>query len=183
MLKFSITVSVEPTWEPLSLTEAKDHLRVTDSTDDNDISAMIEAGRRHLEIETRRSIPQQTRLLKFDDGWPPFPIQLPYGPLQSVSSISYLDSNGDSQTWSSANYEVDTARDVIHLAYNVTTPSVRIIQNAVTITYVAGYASRAAIPEMFRHALKLWLDAEFNGCEVSARYWDIVAKLHDGSYP
>jgi len=66
---------------------------------------------------------------------------MPLPPLVSVTSISYIDTAGDSQTWSSSNYTVDTSREPggIFPAFNQSWPATREQANAVTVRFVAGY--------------------------------------------
>jgi uncharacterized phiE125 gp8 family phage protein len=75
-----------------------------------------------------------------------------------VTSIYYIDPDGNSTLWSSTNYvlvkNVEPARIV--LAYNCTWPATRYQAQAVTIVYVSGYgASASAVPQRCIHALKL----------------------------
>ncbi len=78
-------------------------------------------------------------------------------PLSSVTSIGYVDSNGDSQTFSSDDYDVDTTSEPgrIALAYGEVWPTTRSDINAITLTYVAGYgATAASVPEGIKTAIK-----------------------------
>lgn len=167
----SVTVSVEPTVEPVSLSEAKLHLRVDDdiTADDSLISALITAARQKIEIETRRALVTQTQVLRLD-GFPKAScggtaIIVPNPPLQSVSSIVYVDQNGDSTTLSASEYLVDSSDEPgrITPAYNGSWPIAREQINAVTVTYVAGYAVgsgsptdyAANVPQALKAAIKL----------------------------
>lgn len=165
----AVTVSVEPSVEPVSLAEAKLHLRVDDdiTSDDTLISALISAARQKVEIETRRALVTQTQVLKMDR----FPsgesavIELPNPPLQSVSAVQYVDQNGDTQTLAAADYIVDTASEPARItpAYNTFWPLTRAQINAVTVTFVAGYAPgsgsptdyAANVPQALKAAIKL----------------------------
>ena len=55
-----------PTEEPVSLAEAKLHLRVDDNADDALIAALITAARQHAENDTRRALVTQTWRLALD---------------------------------------------------------------------------------------------------------------------
>jgi uncharacterized phiE125 gp8 family phage protein len=150
-----------PTVEPLTLTEAKEHLRVDHIDDDTLIESLIKAARRSAEVFQGRSYLSQTWKLYLDT----FPceryIYLPFPPLQSVSSVTYIDGNGDVQTLATSRYQVDAksqpGRIVLAPGYSwPATESDRV--NAVIITFVAGYgATSASVPENIRHAVRLIL--------------------------
>lgn len=90
-----------PSIEPVSLAEAKAHLRVEVNDENSLIQTLITAARQYVETATRRALLQQT----WDDKLDAFPcgaIVLPLSPVTSVTSITYLDTAGVSQTWSSS---------------------------------------------------------------------------------
>jgi uncharacterized phiE125 gp8 family phage protein len=70
---------------------------------------------------------------------------LPKPPIASITSVTYVDTDGATQTWSSALYQTDlpsgpTAEPARILpAYNESYPSTRAQMNAVTVRFVAGY--------------------------------------------
>jgi uncharacterized phiE125 gp8 family phage protein len=131
------------------------------------------------------------------DEWPedePF-ITLSKRPVQSVSSIYYLDTNGNSTLWSSANYSLDLYRPqpAIALAYNVLWPSVLDWDGAITITYTAGHANAAAVPKAWKQAMLLlishWFEhrsaVNFGGSvdDVPQAYAALVAGWQRCTYP
>lgn len=157
---FSLQVSSEPAVEPVSTAEAKAHMRVDVSDDDTLIDAYIKAARIRLEEDTGRALITQTLVVKLDD----FPLYentallLPRPPLQSVTSITYIDEDGVQQTWDSSKYIVDTGSEPARItpAYDEVWPSARDQINAVTITYVAGYGDAATdVPSDLIQAVKM----------------------------
>ncbi|MCA9312663.1 MAG: head-tail connector protein, partial [Phycisphaerales bacterium] len=74
----------------------------------------------------------------------------------SVTSIAYVDADGNNQTLDSAQYRVDTVSEPgrIELDTAYTWPTTDDRLNAVTITIVAGYASAAAVPAEAKHLVK-----------------------------
>jgi uncharacterized phiE125 gp8 family phage protein len=151
-------VTVQPTSEPIDLNTAKAHLRITWDYDDAYIATnIIPAARQRCEIYSGLSFFTQTRALKLDK----FPadgsaVELPYGPVQSISSISYVDGDGATQTWSSSEYVVDSSSDLARVqpgsAYDYPSTDERL--NAVTITYVCGN-TLANIPAIIKQAVLL----------------------------
>jgi uncharacterized phiE125 gp8 family phage protein len=146
-----------PAVEPLSTAEAKDHLKITHSDDDTIIDSYVTAARLWCEAFIQRQLITATWELVLDAFWADA-IPLPFPPLASVTSVQYIDTDGDSQTFSSDDYVVDTksAPGRIYLAYNESWPTTRQVREAVTITYVAGYgASGSDVPEEIRTAIRL----------------------------
>jgi uncharacterized phiE125 gp8 family phage protein len=89
--------------------------------------------------------------------WFPECIELRKPPVQSVSSIAYLDENGDSQTLSSSLYRTDlnSRPSRIEPAYGQSWPSTYGVSNSITVTFLAGYTTQALIPEQAKQAIKL----------------------------
>lgn len=168
----SATLTTSPGDEPLSLAEVKTHLRVEFNDDDADILALISAAREHIESVTRRAMITQTWQAKLD-AFPGFEgvIELPKGPLQSVTSIAYIDDNGDSQTLASSKYIVDTVSvpPRITPAYGLYWPVTRNIINAVTITFVTGHGDdKTNVPSALIHAMKLLIGHWYENREATA---------------
>jgi uncharacterized phiE125 gp8 family phage protein len=135
------------TSEPVSVAEAKAHMRVDASDDDALIGALITAARLEAERITGRAMATQTWDLVLDE----FPcangiIILPLPPAQSITWVKYIDEDGVEQTLSSALYVLDTKSTPARLypAYDEEWPEVRCQPNAVTIRFVCGYTTAAA---------------------------------------
>lgn len=155
----SFEVTTAPTVEPVSVTDCKNQLRIDTSSDDTLISGYITAARETLERLMRRSFNTQTITMKLD-GFPSGSIQinLPRPPTVSATSVVYVDENGATQTWSSANYTVDVQANPASISpnYDVDYPNTRTQPNNVTVVYVAGYGATAAdVPEGIRLAIKM----------------------------
>ena len=85
-------------------------------------------------------------------------IHLPRSPVQSVTSVQYVDTAGDTQTLAASKYRVDTKSLVPRItpAYGEVWPPTHPVTNAVTITLVAGYGDDPSdVPEPLKHAIKL----------------------------
>ncbi len=129
-----------PAVEPLTLAEAKDHLRVDHVNEDSLIEPMIKAARQFAEGVTRRALITQTWdwLL---DAFPAWELSVPKPPLQSVTSITYVDTDGNSQTLAASEYRVDNSTEPgrITPAFSKVWPVTRAVTGAVTVRIVAGY--------------------------------------------
>ena len=127
--------------------------------EDTLINTLIKAARKRLEADTGRALITQTWDLfldrfPVDDG----PIYIPKPPVQSITSIKYIDSDGVEQTWDGANYRTDlkSAPARITPAYNVSYPTARDITNAVTVRFVCGYgAAGSDVEDDLVQAVKL----------------------------
>lgn len=158
-----------PAEEPISLAEAKSHLRVSFADDDPLIQNLIYTAREEAEARTERALCTQTWKL-VADSWPALPafslswqgafdqFQLPLPPLQSVTSIVYKDTAGVPTTLGSSNYIVDTASEPgrVALAYSQAWPGSALQPiSGVTVTFVAGYGTAFVVPQSIKQAMLL----------------------------
>lgn len=151
----SITITVQPAEEPVTLAEAKLQVELIGDAHDTMLTSLIVAARRYVEARTHRGLVSQTRVLRMD-RFPPV-ITLREGLLTSVSSVTYVDPAGDTQTLAPADYQVDQYSDPPRIApaYGLAWPATRDQFDAVTVTYVCGYADATAVPEDIKSAIKL----------------------------
>ena len=149
----SLKIVTPPTAEPVTLLEAKDHLRVDGPDDDALISVLITAARKWAEEYTGRQFVTATWDWFIDGFCLSFSVPIP--PLQSVTSIKYLDTAGAEQTLDAETYRVDAVSEPgrIALDYGKSWPSTYSVINAVTVRFVAGYGAAAAVPEPIRQAM------------------------------
>lgn len=155
-----VKVKTAPTVEPLTVAEAKIHLRVDHADDDATIERQIVAVRQLAEKFLRRSLCTQTLQLHLDE-FPCHELVLPRGPAASIASITYVDTAGVTQTL--ASYQSDLVSEPARLfpAYGESWPSTRDVPNAVIVEYVAGYGAAAAVPEQIRAGMLLALSDLF----------------------
>jgi uncharacterized phiE125 gp8 family phage protein len=153
-----------PTADPLDLIDAKRHLRIEDDvTDDDDlVGSLISAAGERAELATHRALIRQTWDLVLDS----FPdadfIEIPKPPLVSITSVSYIDTGGVTQTFSSSGYVVTApagprcARGRLALKFGSVWPVTQAQRGAVTIRFIAGYGgSWADVPSLLRAGMKL----------------------------
>lgn len=168
-----LTRTVAPTVEPVTLTDQKEHARILHNYEDTYLEGLIALSRAYCEKHLGQSFVTQTWEMKLD-RWPYYEntnrhaaIQLPYGPLQAVSSVQYYDQNSTLTTMPSSDYVV-TVGNVGRVApgYNKYWPTTIPRPDAITVTYQAGYggaaastdptASAAAVPREIKHAIKFY---------------------------
>ena len=135
-------IVTKPTGMLMSLGEAKTHLRVDHTLDDGYIQSLIMAATSQVEAITRRKLITQTWLSYYDD-WPNSNhFEIPFGQLQSVTHVKYLDSDLVEHTWVNTDYIVDTNSEpgLVVKGYNKTYPSDTLsTSNPIYIQYVCGY--------------------------------------------
>lgn len=142
---------------PVTLANIKLHLKIETAETDDDtlITTLISAATTVCQEFQHRSYVTQTRILYFDRF--PLMFSVPYPPLISVTSIQYVDTDGDTQPLDTDQYRVDIGNQPgrITEAYNVSWPATRDITNAVVLTYSAGYGTAAEVPDVIKAAIKL----------------------------
>lgn len=135
-----------PPAAPVSIEEAKTHLNVESAEFDDYIGSLIEVATQALDGSSigtlGRALIQQTWDLRLDCFRAC--IEIPMPPLQSVTSIKYLDQDGAEQTLDPALYRVvGMAADwpaKIKPAYQQSWPATYPVDEAVIVRFVCGYA-------------------------------------------
>lgn len=130
-----------PAVEVMTTEVAKDHARVT-RTDEHDlIDSYIVAARKKVERDTGLQLITATWVWKIADFPASDILFVPRNPLQSVTSITYVDTAGDTQTLATSVYDLGltSKRGRIALAHGEVWPTVQREIDAVTITFKAGF--------------------------------------------
>lgn len=152
-------VTVAPTGEPATLDDAKAQCRVDDTASDGLLTNYIETARHLVEQNTGTKLMDQTvelRCSRWSDLY-----DLPVAPIASVTSITYLDLDGISQTLATSVYEavLTGLSPLIRLQVNQLWPNTLDVSDAITVTVQAGYTD---VPPTIRHAMLLlisqWYD-------------------------
>jgi len=162
---FSVRVITAPVFadEPVSLEDAWHHLRIDTYANDDSPPAIVSdddtwletigipAARNWAEGYVGKSLVTQTLELA-GTAFPTAYFQLPFGPVQNIESVIYVDEDGAEQTIDPANYVLNT--DVwparCQLAYGVDEwPVARDSFNSVRVRYVTGYTAAGDSPAGF----------------------------------
>ena len=157
----SVTRATGPAVEPLTVAEAKLHLRVDISDDDVYIGTLITAAREWVENYLDRTL-ITTQLILRAAEFPTEELELARPPMATAGTatavvITYTLADTTTATLSTALYRVDrtTTPGNVAPAINGTWPSDVIEDaNAVAVTYWAGYGpTSASVPATIRHAM------------------------------
>ncbi len=163
-----------PAGEPVSLAEAKLHLRVDFDDDDSLIQVLISAARQAAETLTNRQLVTARWRMVLDSfpgpslmgvpagqtfTLPGHAVLLPKSPVASVVEIRYLDMAGVWQVMPAANYTVDCACEPARITpvfgqiWPIPLPQI----GAVSVIFDAGYGDASAVPEGIKTWIKLRL--------------------------
>lgn len=166
----SVVVTTDPAIEPVTLTEAKAHLVVEHNLDDTLITTLITTAREYVETYTRRSLITRELTAKYD-FFPPW-FEILNSPLLSITSINYLDTDGNNTLLASSNYDEDTNSTPARVtqAHGATWPSTRTgVPNVVTIVYQAGYGPAASdVPNPIKHAILMYISHLYENRETAS---------------
>ena len=147
---------------PVTLDEAKAHLRVLHDDDDAGITAMIAAGVDEFERSTGRGFRQITGTMylnQFPDG--DDPIVLPRPPLSAVSAISYTDSSGSAGTVTGFSVDTSNIPGLVSPALGTSWPVSSGRSRSVAVTFTGG--DHTTMPRVLKHCLLIWIDLEYHG--------------------
>lgn len=165
-------VITQPSYEPVTLIEAKTHLEYIGTSKDAYINSLIITARNLCERYTGLSFVTQERRVKLD-AFPLYgePIIVPYGPVQTIDSFTYLNDDGTTTTMVSG---TDFTAD-IHSGYcrlfalgtdgevDAWPTDARKFPQAVTIEYTTGFdeAVNEPLPEQIKQAILLQVASMF----------------------
>lgn len=149
----NLTVITPPEEEPVAIETVKQHLRVDYAADDALIGAYLQAARELGEGLARRAFVTQTLRLVVDAFPANGVLKLPRPPLQSVESVTYLDSDGNEHEWT--DFNVDTRSEPGRVVFN-SAPSAALFESgAVAVEFVAGYGADTDVPQTFIQGILL----------------------------
>jgi uncharacterized phiE125 gp8 family phage protein len=154
------SITTQPTFEPISLDQLSNHVRV-DSQDDIDyIEGLIAVAREFVDSVTGR-VSGVTSFRIVAPTWSALShkvgsIPLMRAPLIAVQSVKYYAPEAATQTTMSAgDYRVIITMEPGLLEIKETVPEIDERSDAVEINFTAGHTDASEIPAVHRHAIKL----------------------------
>jgi uncharacterized phiE125 gp8 family phage protein len=152
--------------EPLTLAQAKEHLRVVNSDDDAYIADLIVAARTMAEGKLNRTIVQRRRVVRAS-GWGSR-IRLLKPPVVSLDNVGYYDETGGEMMLDVGRYYLaqddDEGIPYVELRAGEVYPLLDRRAQAVTAYYTAGYAPDA-VPASIVQWIKLAIGTMYNNRE------------------
>ena len=162
----------EPVFEPVSVSDAKEHLRIDASFTDDDtyLQTLIEAGRVWVETASSRTL-IRTRWQAKLDMFPAKDIELPMPPLMSDDVVvTYIPSDRPEYVdvpFTDFRTDRDSVPQIIRPQWNGTWPTARGAENDVTIKYWAGYGTASSsVPAAARHVILMLVAHWYNTREA-----------------
>ncbi|MGI9460586.1 MAG: head-tail connector protein [Pirellulales bacterium] len=185
-----------PQFLAVTLDEAKAHLRVSGSSQDALLTRLIESATEQLERDIERCLVQAS----WQQSQYGFPIDgkeilLNMAAASAISSITYVDSDGATQTVSASDYILDAGRNaVVCLDDDNGWPETFVVpseRDTVFVNFTCGVTSEDCLPRLFKQAILLEVGryyydpAQENGVNTNdgRSYENIVKKLVRSSYP
>jgi len=151
-----LVLTAAPALEPVSVSEAKDYLRVDSAVEDPVVASLILAARLHIEGALDIAMVTQSWSL-FLDGWPEDGrVSIPLGPLKSVDSVKVYDADDTAQTVSPQTYAVDLSslRPRLVRQAGAVWPTPGRAANGIEIALTAGYGDTTdKVPQPIRQAV------------------------------
>lgn len=146
-----------PAQPPVPLSEMLKHLRLEHHDEDTEIEGFLASARGFIESNSGRILFTSTYRQTMDR----FPchnqaIEILRAPVQSISSITYVDADGATQTLTASDYRVDLDGPLCRITptYGESWPTTQIVTAAVKVTFVAGWATQDSIPADLKLAVK-----------------------------
>ena len=167
----SLKLITAPSTDPVDLATAKAHCRVIGTSEDSLITLYSSAATGNLDgpngVLGRALVTQTWEYVL--DSFPSEAIQMPLPPLQSVTSVKYIDTNGVEQTLSNTRYTVDTSGDPGWVIVDADGwPETMDTANAVTIRFVCGYGAAGLVPAPLRSAILLHIGDLYENRQIGA---------------
>ena len=177
--------TVDAATDVVSTTELKLFAKIDEADDNALVTALNATATDYVCDRMQRAFVTETWELSLD-AWPlnGCPIELCRVPAFAITSMSYIDTDGASQTLASSQYTLDDKAEpaAIYRAYNITWPTVRNVVNAITVTFTVGYGTDASsTPEKFKEIIKLYFSHLYEHREPTAdKTWkDVPHTLDD----
>lgn len=152
--------TVAPIQEPISLEDAKVFLRILDNLDDTTIASMIKSSREYAENYTNRQFETATYEL-FTDRFTQ-DLKLPKNPIKTLTSVEYMDENGDYQVLDSSYYYLYGEDDIFKVHFD-NTVSHKNHKNAIKFTFDSGYD---VVPESITAYMKVLISTLYENREL-----------------
>ena len=157
----TIAELLPPAAEPITLAEAKAHLRLDTDEEDALVLALIRTAREYLEAATGLCLIARPLRLYLDD-WPESRmIQIARGPVQAIDLVTVYDADGTPVEVNASGHVLDgTARPArLILAEK---PEPERAMNGIEIDFTAGFGETGAeVPDTLKRALLLHVAAMF----------------------
>lgn len=148
---------------PVTKQEAKAHLYLVNDDLDGRLDLALKAAIEYCESVTGRVLRVSYTVVQTYEGWPCAPVRFDWQPAYEISHIKYYDADNTLQTVSSSLYRLSQGNAASKLEFDedFTYPSLYDRQDAVQVTYLAGYQTIANVPANAKAAVLLALERDW----------------------
>ena len=173
---YSPILVTPPAIKPVTVEYVKKHSLIDHDEQDDVIDLLIDAATTHLDGWTGtlgRALCEQTWRQDYDDFCSR--LRLPLGPVISLASVKYIDTDGAEQTVSAAEYTLrtDSLGSYVEFGSDYSFPALNAAEAAVSVQFVAGYADSgegenrvSTVPAAIKHAIVLLVAHWFENREA-----------------
>jgi uncharacterized phiE125 gp8 family phage protein len=142
------------TLSPVTLSEAKAHLKVTSTDEDTLIQLYLDAAIKRVENYRQAPIMSSEWEL-YAKTWE-YNFNLQKHPVTAINSVKYYDDSNVLQTLSSSNYRLHDFRQPCRVEFdsnNFDGPSTYDREWPIVVNFQAGYAAASGVPANIKHAV------------------------------
>lgn len=154
-MRRSIKVKTPATLSIMTVAEAKTHLRIDHTYDDDYITALIEVATEYIQEYTNTFL-LTTVIEQYSDTWEgsQYLLKSPYA---DIDSIGYFDSNNTFTIWAQTEYVISKYGAPVRVGLNQdkSYPTLANRLDAVKVAYTVGYSAADKIPKPLIQAAKL----------------------------
>jgi uncharacterized phiE125 gp8 family phage protein len=150
----SLMMTSPPAVEPVTVADAKAHLRIDGSAEDVLIGSLILTSRLHIEAALDLALITQAWTLTLD-RWPPSHVDFPLSPLQSVAAVRVKNASSIASIVPAESYLVDVASRPGRLVWNNASPPIPgLAASGIEIDFTAGFGEAPdSVPAPLKHAI------------------------------
>lgn len=176
----ALVLTSGPAVEPVTVADAKVHLRIDASAEDVLLGSLLLTSRLHIEAALGLALINQTWMLVLD-RWPGDGIvEIPIAPLQAITAVRVRDTAGTPSVVAPTSYLVDIASKPPRLVWNNAAPPVPgRFANGIEIDLSVGFGANAAsVPAPLKHAI-LMLTAHWYEHRDPVEIGSMTARIPD----
>ncbi len=151
-----VSLVTAPANEPVTVTDAKNHMRIEHTDDDALIARLINVAIAYVDVTGALGKAMISQTWAEYVGPNPSTVYLSLQPAQSVTAIKYFDTDNALQTATLSDFHLlgQPGRYLIYPKSGKVWPTTFSRDDAIRIEYVVGYGDNAAdVPDTVRHAL------------------------------
>lgn len=145
--------TAEPEAEPVSVADAKAHLRIDHDSEDDFLAGLIRAAREEVEQATGVAMIDQTWRLAVDGVPLGRVLLLRRGPVKEILSVTLYGSEGEAALVDPAGYQLDALSRPARLHFGERPSGLRAM-NGIEVDFTAGYGEAGAdVPDLLKRAV------------------------------